>query len=68
MIELLISACLLGGGDCREFSQLFDAREVSLLTCMAQGQPAVARWHEAHPGWTVTRWSCRSADVREVAL
>ena len=68
MIELLISACLIGGDGCRDFSQLYDAREVSLMTCMTTGQPVIARWQDSHPGWTVTRWSCRDAAVREIAL
>lgn len=68
MIELLISACLIGGDDCRDFSQLFDAREVSLMTCMISGQPAVAGWQESHPRWTVRRWTCRFPERREVSL
>ncbi|TGN34709.1 hypothetical protein E4L95_23585 [Paracoccus liaowanqingii] len=71
MIELLISACTLSAQlasppqQCRDFSLLFDAREVSMLTCMTLGQPQVARWKEAHPQWNVRRWQCRTQDRRE---
>lgn len=67
MIELLISACLISGDGCRDHARLFDAREVSLMTCMIAGQPVVARWQQTHPGWSVERWTCRNADRREVA-
>ena len=62
MIELLIAACLVSG--CREFPLLYDAREVSLMTCMVAGQAEIARWQEFHPLWTVRRWSCGFVDER----
>jgi hypothetical protein len=65
--ELLISACLLGAGlesDCRDFSQLYDVREVSLLTCSMSGMVEVARWSSRNPAWTVTRWRCGVVDTR----
>ncbi|TJZ90138.1 hypothetical protein FA743_16095 [Paracoccus gahaiensis] len=71
MIELLISACTLSTQlshplpQCREFSLLYDAREVSVMTCMVHGQPQVALWKEAHPAWDVERWQCRTRDFRE---
>lgn len=67
MIELMISACLMSGAGCRHFSQLFDASQVSLMTCMVAGQPAIAAWQQDHPGWTVERWRCRVTEQREVA-
>ena len=60
MIELLIAACL-ASGDCRDFSLLYDSREVSLLTCAVAGQSEVARWQASYPAWRVTRWSCSFA-------
>jgi hypothetical protein len=71
MIELLISACALTSEPaghtppCREFSLLFDAREVSLMTCMLHGQAQIAQWKERHEGWGVERWQCRPRDMRE---
>ena len=68
MIELLISACLTSGTECRNFSLLFDAREVSLLTCMMNGQAVIAPWQQSHPEWRVKRWTCSHLERREVAL
>ena len=57
MIELLVAACL-ANGECREVPLLYDARDVSLMTCMVAGQREVAQWQTENPDWTVTRWSC----------
>lgn len=66
MLELVISACLTTlqplsphPPPCREFSLLFDAQEVSLMTCMVQGQAQVAGWSAAHHGWVVQKYHCR---------
>lgn len=68
MIELLISACLASSPVCRDFSLLFDSREVSLMTCMISGQTVIAPWQKGHPGWKVRRWTCRPAERIEVSL
>ena len=68
MIELLISACLLSNSECRDFSLLFDAREISIMTCMLHGQSAIAPWQQEHPDWKVQRWTCRQPARREVSL
>ena len=68
MIELLISACLASSPVCRDFSLLFDSREVSLMTCMISGQAVIAPWQQNYPDWKVKRWTCRPADNREVSL
>jgi hypothetical protein len=57
MIELLIAACLLSG-ECRDFSLLYDSREVSMMTCVISGQTEVARWKSGHPDWRIVRWRC----------
>lgn len=57
MLELVIAACL-ATGDCRDFPQLYDPRDVSLMMCVAGGQVEVARWASEHPDWTVRRWRC----------
>ncbi|CAN5617427.1 hypothetical protein BH23PSE1_BH23PSE1_08010 [soil metagenome] len=64
MIELLITACLVGGGECRDFPLLYDAREVGVLACVVRGQAEVAGWQEGHPGWAVSRWRCGAAGAR----
>jgi hypothetical protein len=61
MIELLISACLVGGQDCRDISMLYDARDVSLIACITTGQTEVARWQVNHPNYRIARYSCRVA-------
>ena len=61
-VELVILACLTGGPTCAEHHLLFDAREVSLRSCLVGAQPQVARWQEAHPVWRVARWSCGMID------
>lgn len=74
MIELLIKACILSShlsapeGECRDFSLLFDPREVSLITCMTQAQPIVAHWQQSHQKWEVRRWQCgmRSMNVSSI--
>lgn len=58
MLELVIAACFAGAVECRDFSQLYDPREVSLMMCVAGGQVEVARWASEHPGWQVRRWRC----------
>lgn len=68
MIELLISACMIAGTECREFSIILDGHEVSLMTCMLNGQAVIAPWQQDHPEWTVERWSCYHPERREVAL
>jgi hypothetical protein len=65
MIELLIAACL-ASGPCRDFSQLYDARDVSLMTCIVAGQAEIARWQQSHPDWTVQRWTCGIPQEREL--
>lgn len=67
MIELVIAACLTTG-ECRDFKLLYDAYDVSLMTCMVAGQPEVARWQVAHSDWRVTRWSCGLQDTRSSSL
>lgn len=70
MIELLISACLSAGpantDRCRDFSLLFDAREISVTACMTQSQPMLAAWSEAHPDWQIRRWRC-AAHSRDIS-
>lgn len=68
MIELLISACMLNGPVCKDFSLLFDDHELSVMTCTVNGQAMIAPWQESHPQWKIRRWTCRPHDRREVSL
>jgi hypothetical protein len=65
MIELSLTACR-DDRACRNFSMLYDAYQVSLMTCMIAGQREVAAWSLAHPGWNVARWSCQFHDTRKM--
>jgi hypothetical protein len=58
MIELLISVCLIEGSDCRDVSMLYDAQDVSLMTCMVSGQAEAARWQMEHPAYRIERYRC----------
>ncbi len=67
MIELVIAACL-SAGNCQDFRSLYDAREVSLMTCMVAGQPQVALWQQSHPLWQVRRWHCDLVDPESAEI
>lgn len=57
MTVLTIVACL-ATGECREFERLYDARQVSVMTCIVAGQAEVARWRRHHPRWRIRSWRC----------
>lgn len=67
MIALVIAACL-DTGECREFTQLYDPYDVSLMTCMSAAQPEVARWQATNSEWRVTRWRCEAEVVHSAEL
>jgi len=58
MIELVIAACLSTAPECRDFSLIYDAQDVSLMSCALHGQQTIAEWHASHQDWTVSRWAC----------
>lgn len=67
MIELLVLACLSADPTtCRSDSLLF--ADVSVMICVAQGQTQLSAWSEAHPGWTIKRWSCRLQNTAQAEL
>lgn len=69
MLELVISACMStlspAVPECRDSVLIYDAREVSLMTCIVAGQSQVAVWKETHRDWDVRRWSCNHSGVRQ---
>ena len=67
MIELIVVACL-SSGTCQDFRSLYDAGEVSLLTCMTAAQPQIASWQAEHPVWEVRRWQCGIHDTDSARL
>lgn len=61
MIELAFVACLSASPmTCEPQSLLYT--DLSPMTCMMGAQPALARWVETHPKYTVARWQCRILD------
>jgi hypothetical protein len=63
-IQLIIVACLVDGTTCRDFPHLYDARGVSLLTCMIAAHPELARWQAEHHKWQLQKWCCEPIDPR----
>jgi hypothetical protein len=55
MIELVLTACLLTGAECRDVSL---ERYQSAYECMVSAQPMAASWLARHPGLTVVRFRC----------
>ena len=67
MVELVFVACLLSSQDeCQDRSLLF--ADISPMVCMIQAQSQLAEWAEAHPGWTIRRWSCQNFDRRHADI
>jgi hypothetical protein len=63
MIELIFTACsILNGAQCHEVKMVY--QDVSLMTCMMQGQQPIADWKNTHPNWSVMgKYSCRPAGM-----
>lgn len=66
--QLVILACLAGDATCQEFRNTYDAREISLITCMLAAQPQLAAWQAEHPKWTLRRWRCEPFDPSRADL
>ncbi len=62
MIEIVLSVCLLAEpGRCRDEHVTVLAENSTPFQCMRYGQLETVKWSEAHPKWTVQRWTCRPA-------
>jgi hypothetical protein len=62
MIELVLSVCLVSNPQsCREEGLIYSAENLAPMQCIVRAQPQMAKWVGEHPGWTVTRWTCRPA-------
>ena len=64
MIELLVSVCFIAEpARCKDVALIFAAVPGVELQCQMgmAGQDQIAKWREAHPHWTVKRWTCRRA-------
>lgn len=57
MLVLILTVCSLASPDrCDEARLPFT--DVTLMTCMTQGQIAAAEYIDQHPGLRLTRWRC----------
>ena len=62
MIEIVLSVCLLAEpGRCRDEHVTVLAENSTPFQCMRYGQLEAVKWSEAHPKWSVQRWTCRPA-------
>jgi hypothetical protein len=62
MIELVATICLMSAPErCRDMTLTFEAENVSPLACVMNGQIELSKWTEGHPGWKISRFTCRPA-------
>jgi hypothetical protein len=62
MIELLLSVCLsTEPNSCKDVALSYAAENLTPFQCMMGAQPEIAKWADAHPKWTVKRWTCQPA-------
>jgi len=62
MLELILSACLLGKpAHCKDVHLVYSSENLTPMQCLMGAQAEVAKWVESHPKWTAKRWSCRPA-------
>lgn len=64
MIVVVVVACSILHGHCRDFQLPQLAERVTPFECQLYGQHALVQWRAAHPNWSISRWSC----VRSVHL
>lgn len=64
MIELLFVACVATEPEqCRERSLVFT--DVTPAQCLRGAQPQLAKWSNAHPGFTIKSWRCEAVTVAQ---
>ena len=61
MIELIVAVCMIDAPErCKDVTLTFEAENVTMRQCMANGQIALAGWIGEHPNWTIQKWSCNT--------
>lgn len=64
MIELVLVFCLSASpGSCEEQRPLVP--DLSLVSCLTQGQQIAQEWLADHPKWTLTAWRCEQNVPRQ---
>lgn len=61
MLAIILSACMASNpGVCKDYKISLDP-SIDPASCMVNAPPYFAEWAESHPGWTITKWRCRTA-------
>src|SRR5689334_5994505 len=64
MVQLVLIFCLATSpGSCREERPILE--QLSLMSCMVQGQQIAQDWLADHPKWTLSRWRCENNIPRQ---
>jgi hypothetical protein len=64
MVQIVLIFCLAASpGSCREERPVVE--QLSLTSCMVQGQQIAQDWLADHPKWTLSRWRCEQNVPRE---
>jgi hypothetical protein len=58
MIELILTICAINGTDQCVEQRLQFVSQGSVMQCMMQAPPYVAKWAAEHPGYRVAKWRC----------
>lgn len=59
IVELLITACLIGTPDkCKDVSLLAPEEEINELQCFQRAPVAVAAWNDSNPKYYIKKWGC----------
>jgi len=67
MIDLVMTVCLLASpAACRE--ERSELENVSVISCMTQGQFYAARWADEHPAYRISRWRCEPISARQAPI
>lgn len=66
MLEIVVTVCLLAHAQTCQVERLPSAA-TSLVRCVSQAQPQIARWIEHHPEWLVKTYRCGVAGAEREA-
>jgi hypothetical protein len=65
MVHLVLTFCMMAWQThCLEERPVFE--QMSLMTCMIQGQQVAQQWLEDHPRWMLSRWRCEQNVPRQL--
>ena len=67
MIEIIVTVCALAQPSQCDEQHLQYAWQGSLRQCTMGAQPYLAQWINEHPKWSIVRWRCEAANMRDKA-